>query len=391
MITKLTDQQIAGLQTIRDRWIERGLSTERIDRNWCTTYIKKSLYPDLLRRKEPRAVIYMDSQLAAWLAVCMVSQVRSQIRSQVWSQIGSQVWLQVGSQIDSQIDSRVGSQIDSQVGSQIDSQVWSQVWSQIESQVDSQVESQIDWQVWSQVDSQVKSRVRSQVKSQVWSQVGSQVWSQIESRVKPFIPQYLLSVYNSSYFAWVDAILSIGCKLQPDVLRLFGIYADSSRVNAIYPLDEFCIISEHPTSIHTNVSGLHRDGGPALEWADHLCDIYALNGVRVPEWLAVQRDTDIDPMMFAKLDNAEVRREFVRKIGIERIAHALGGKTLDTQGTYSLIEIDLGGETGKWPYLKMLNPSIGVWHLECVDRTCRTVDAALNFRNQTTIRPEVLT
>jgi len=56
-----------------------------------------------------------------------------------------------------------------------------------------------------------------------------------------------------------------------------------------------------------------------------------------------------------------------------------------------LHEIDLGGATGKWPYLKMLNPSIGVWHMECVSKDCKTVKQAITFRNQSEVVPEVIT
>jgi hypothetical protein len=39
-----------------------------------------------------------------------------------------------------------------------------------------------------------------------------------------------------------------------------------------------------------------------------------------------------------------------------------------------------GGRGGRGVYLKMLNPSIGVWHLEGVDNACRTVQHAINWR-----------
>jgi hypothetical protein len=43
--------------------------------------------------------------------------------------------------------------------------------------------------------------------------------------------------------------------------------------------------------------------------------------------------------------------------------------------------VDLKGTTGLWPYLKMRNPSIGVYHMEAVKKSCRTVHEALVFRN----------
>ena len=43
------------------------------------------------------------------------------------------------------------------------------------------------------------------------------------------------------------------------------------------------------------------------------------------------------------------------------------------------------------PYLKMTNPSIGVFHVEGVHPDCTTVDQALEFRNGTKVKPTVLT
>ena len=105
-----------------------------------------------------------------------------------------------------------------------------------------------------------------------------------------------------------------------------------------------------------------------------------MNGIEVPEWLASQTTNQINPKEFAKIKNVEVRREFVRKIGMERILEHIPHKMLDKQGNYNLLLIDLGDEVGNWPYLKMLNPSIGCWHLECVSQECTTIQEAINFR-----------
>ena len=124
---------------------------------------------------------------------------------------------------------------------------------------------------------------------------------------------------------------------------------------------------------------LHRSDGPAV--VSDAEDLYFLNGVLVESWLVETPAEQLDPARFATIENAEVRREFVRKVGIERICSKLGTKVLDKQGDYELHLVPLGGATGDWPYLKMRNPSIDVWHMEAVARECRTVEQALRFRN----------
>jgi hypothetical protein len=98
-----------------------------------------------------------------------------------------------------------------------------------------------------------------------------------------------------------------------------------------------------------------------------------------------------DPKHFLEIQNVETRREFIKIVGIEKIQQALGSEIIDKQGDYELHLLDLKGETGKWPYLKMKNPSIGCWHLEAVDKGCGTVDQALEWRNGTKEKPTVLT
>ena len=100
---------------------------------------------------------------------------------------------------------------------------------------------------------------------------------------------------------------------------------------------------------------------------------------------------DIDPKIILKENNAEVRREIVRKIGIERLCQKLNAKVLDKQGdVYELLNLDLGENLIR-PYLKMRNPSIGTFHVEGVSPDCKTVQEALNWRNKSDEKPLILT
>lgn len=153
-----------------------------------------------------------------------------------------------------------------------------------------------------------------------------------------------------------------------------------------WPYEHYCIISERPTACHLNKDGrLHCETGPALAFNDEQCQLYSLNGVIVPKWLVETPAEKIDPKEVTKEKNAEVRREIVRKVGVDRVCHKLGAKVLDTQGEYELLELKVDGN--KWKYLKMHNPSVPeVWHVEGVGNECNTVADALHWRKPDKMR-----
>jgi len=149
------------------------------------------------------------------------------------------------------------------------------------------------------------------------------------------------------------------------------------------------VICEKPKVVSVNENGFcSRDAG-AIEFSRSKAPI--LNNVQVPEWLAYTPSSKIDPKEVSKIENAEIRREFVRKVGIERICHALNCEVVDRQGeVYELILLDIG-DGRRREYLKMRNPSIDTFHVEGVPPGTKTVQEALEFRNGTGSSPLYLT
>jgi len=88
--------------------------------------------------------------------------------------------------------------------------------------------------------------------------------------------------------------------------------------------------------------------------------------------------------------NAEIRKEIIKTIDIVKVLKDLDAKVIDKKDNYELLNLNL--QDGRFrPYLKMLNPSVGVWHVEGVHPDCETVEQALEWRNKTKEEPEVLT
>jgi len=156
------------------------------------------------------------------------------------------------------------------------------------------------------------------------------------------------------------------------------------------PFDRICYLCERPVLISLTEHGLlHCDGSPAVVFRDG-CAVWALNGVAVPQWLGETAADEINPRRVVQITNAEIRREFIRKVGMDKICDALQARCIDRQGDYELLLLALGSGQLR-PYLKMLNPSIGTWHVEGVAPTCRTVAQALAWRNRTNAAPAALT
>lgn len=90
--------------------------------------------------------------------------------------------------------------------------------------------------------------------------------------------------------------------------------------------------------------------------------------------------------------NVEIRRELIRKIGIDVFIQRCGAKVIDKKNNYELLSIKLSDEAPDARYLKMKNPSINTWHVEGVEGN--TVEEAINWRRgdiKNSWNPSVLT
>jgi hypothetical protein len=200
---------------------------------------------------------------------------------------------------------------------------------------------------------------------------------------------WLLGANDASLFGYYSFLIEeklvvIGADLE----EKFNIWKATSELSYIYPLPDVCIVSKLPTVIHRNETGqLHCESGEAVTYGDW--GFYALNGVAVPEYLVKTHSGNLSLDWYLEQDNADVKAEFVRKYGVERML-ALGTKVDSyenydkewwTKSEYELWDMQvLFPNLDYQPYLKMLNQTTGVWHVEAVSPACRTIREALSER-----------
>lgn len=206
---------------------------------------------------------------------------------------------------------------------------------------------------------------------------------------------YLGCGYDSGWTAFYDFFQRIG--IEYDKEWNFDIWKEfilNSGVFATVLCENVAFVCIRPCIVKTNENDdLHCTNGPAIAWRDGYCE-YALNGVWVTEELVMTPANKLDSKIILKEENAEVRREMVRKIGTEKICTDLKSQCIDKSDDkiYELLILELG-DGRKRPYLKMINPSIGTYHIEGVHPDCKTVKEALAWRNRVDVyeKPTILT
>jgi hypothetical protein len=284
-------------------------------------------------------------------------------------QLGGQLWGQLGDQLGGQLAGQLGGQLGGQLWDQLAGQLGGQLWDQLRGQL------------WDQLGGQLGD----QLGDQLWGQLRGQLGGQLNYRFAGHTEVYWIAFYRFCE--------EIGVAYGPREHERLGWWEELARhCGWCWPFGKVVIASDRPTRTRWNAAHrLHAEDGPAIEFSDGYA-LYALNGVRVPKELVTTPGADLNPETWIlKQGNAEVRREAVRKIGIERVCQQLGAKVIDRQGdVYELLELSLRDHRRR-PYLKMRNPSIGVFHIEGVHPDCRTVEAALQWRNGTAIAPSTLT
>lgn len=186
--------------------------------------------------------------------------------------------------------------------------------------------------------------------------------------------------YDSGWSSFYDYFQKIGIDLSDLDFNKWLTFLDSGIWASLF-YENAAFVCAGPYKVCMNKdNNLHSETGMAIEWSSGW-GLHFLNGVAVDENLVTTPAEKLDPSIVLSEKNAEVRREIVRKIGIERVMSKLNAKILDAVGEYELLELpQIEGMRTRAVYLKMKNPSIGTYHVEGVSPDCKTVKDALRFR-----------
>jgi len=199
-------------------------------------------------------------------------------------------------------------------------------------------------------------------------------------------------IYGSfdSWYSFYDYFDSEVLKLKKR--KKFNITKKLSFLGVVWACNDFCVVTQKPIEINKNEKGLHCENGPSLIYAGKKgLKLYHLNGVKVPKYLVITKAEDLSLDFFNKEKNADIRAEFIRKYGIDRMVSK--GKIIDTwekyknnlwwvKSEYELLDMASIFKNIQYaPHVKMKNQTTGIFHLEAVPPHIKTLEDAMKFRH----------
>ena len=334
MITKLTQQQKDKIPLYVKEWIDIGLSTaDEIDKEAAKKAIalayKKAGLP------APKLYIFTESPMHNGILYGMLKEVRGSIGGSI------------GDSIRASIANSVRASIGDSIGASI----------------------------------------RGSIAGSIGASIAVSIANSIMDSIGESIGGSCCGTHDAHWLAYYK-FLNDECNIDLSILE--GLLECAKHCGWFIPYKDICLVSPKPKQINTIINSgrhiLHGDGKPAIYYCEDF-QIWALNGIRVPRYLAETPAGLLDIEFFKKEKNADVKAEFIRKYGIDRMVNM--GKVVDTYANYNnewwakseykLVDMASIFTSIKYaPHLYMRNQTTGVYHLEAVTPDCKNIPEAIS-------------
>jgi hypothetical protein len=475
MIDKLTKEQESKIPYYFNKWYKIGHEYKKIDREYAKEILKEYL---AIADIKPKYFLFFDSPFACELSINIMKnhftqldqqfnqqlnqrlyyqfyyqlnqqfnqQLNQQFNYQLYQQLIQQLYLQLYYQLNQQFNQQFDQQLDHQFNHQLYNQFNQQLYQQLDLQLfqqfDQQLNKQLDQQPFHQIFLQLYYQLNQQLYLQLYYQLNQQLDHQFNHQPDQQIHQQLNKIkfkyypiyywsqsgnINSGYCAFYDFIESEIISLDSKTQKIFQNFKKVvSELHYFWVFKDFVFCSEKPIELFFNENNqLHKDLSASVKYADDY-SLYSLNGVNVDKEIVMTSANELDCNLFYKIDNVEIRQEFVKKVGLNRLAKELNFEVIEKinandlyhkfpitnyiqQGDqvlipeyevkidyknlnssfkkrlkdiqYELINMKVKNEYR--PYLKMTNASIpDEMHIEGVNIDCKNVFQAICYRNK---------
>lgn len=428
MNEQLTPEEVLKVAMCRDEWLHAGLSTEPINEVEITGAVQ-DLYHNILGRTIKNVpVIFTQGPFEAWICTVLAHMIISGVRDSSSSLhkeifVGRQYMHLIDESSVEWSDRRI---VQSSIGTSMRpitvarSAVASAVY-ETEIRGIAFVKRGVNDVSPEEINSKLYNAIERCIKI-----IAPYVDGAMDFQVKEFIDNirdYILgfaipsnglgqfSVEDLLMYEVADILGARRLVDMPEVLHkvpkvsvrtckdsetIFAVLKKLANCGFVFPLRKVCIVSERPTDLSVGSTHiLHCENGPCVKFKDGV-QAWMLNGVSVPSFIVTTPAEKLDAKLIGKTHNVEIRREIVRKIGIERVCDDLHARVIETGVDHNgmpceLLMLDIGDRLER-PYVKLRNPSVpGIYHIEGVHPDCHSLRDVWKFRNGSNEKPIILT
>ena len=320
MITSLTDEQMARMSEIRNKWRRYGLSCEPADRTCAEQGIVEAYRVAELPAPQ---IVWCASPLAGLAA-------RTEFMARTKKGNGRQSTNTIAGEC---VKDKVLHKTNCRVRSNIWRNVRKSIWHKVNENVGEEMEPS-HWNipainvkrgVWSNVGARILERIEDS-----WGQYGNSFkYGFPESRYYGF-HDAIFGQHNSDWLANIDFFKSIA-GLNQETSDLNCLLKIAQSAGWFWPYENVCWICERTESVHLDENEeLHNLRGAAVSYPDGW-KLYASHGVLLPDWIMETPD-QISPSKIDKEQNAEIRRVMIELFGQERYLKE-GGSQLIGSGS----------------------------------------------------------
>ena len=294
-ITSLTTKQTARLTEFRDKWLAIGLSTApanrpEAERGIIAAYAVAKLPP-------PKKIVWCGSPLSQGLtrAIIFEKKLPNIMRHSMRARVGASMRESVREGVGESVRDSVWNSVREGVGDSVGDSVRDSVWDSVREGV---------WDsVW--------NSVRESVGARVWNSVRDSGYGQ----------------HDAAWLGFHDFFREV-CALEKITAPLLGLTAIAQSAGWFLPYKNICWVSERHSILERDERGrIHNISGPAIAYPDGW-KIYAVHGVRVPEWI-VEQPEKITTAHIGEEQNAEVRRVMLDRFGAARYLKEIGATLID--------------------------------------------------------------
>ena len=427
-ISRLTPEQDALIPIYQQKWQKIATSTEPIERDRAIAAINKTY---AIMGKNKPAIQFFASP----------NQIKNEILTQppeiLAKQLGSPILkqplsLEISSSLHQQIESNLWTQLTAELQPRWQPFIFlfQQLFQQLErGEQMSETEVQIWMELWQQFSeqqwenrwSESEQWMRSQVKQipggdillgfgdSIWDNIGKSAWQQIgepivneinqqpwmqelEETVKQFTLPWLLmsnglglassliSGLEWNSIAVIDYCIEV-LNCQYDAEKWLTMSSVIKNCGWVFFFARTCWVCERPNTLSFDEQyRLHAVGKPAIAYNDGY-QIYAYNGVILPEKYARVHPDLWEASWLLTEQNAELRRVLIQAIGYSRICQELQATEIDSWREYTLLKIDNDIDVEPIHLLKMTCPSTRHIHATRVPPHIHSAKEAITWVN----------